>query len=54
MEEGKVEEELTDTDRFERMQKIQGRDRARVSTFLRSTDFTALSLVSSGSIGVQN
>ncbi len=44
-----------DTDRFERVQKIQGRERARVTVSWISTDFTVWwSVVSSCSIGVQN
>ncbi len=43
----------TDTDRFKRMQKIEGRERAE-SVFCRSTDFTIQSVVSSCFTGVQN
>ncbi len=50
---GKGEGE-TDTDRFKRMQKTEGRQRAQVTVFWRSTDFRVWSVVSSYSIGVKN
>ncbi len=45
---------VTDTNRFERMQKIQGRQRARVTVFSRSSDLTVGSVVFNCSIGAQN
>ncbi len=45
---------VTDTDHFERMQKIEGRQRTWVTVFWRSADFTVQSIVCSCSIGAQN
>ncbi len=42
------------TDRFGRMQKVQGPDTVRVTVFQRSTDFTVWSVVSICSVGVDN
>ncbi len=45
---------VTDTDSFERMQRIEGRERARVTVLWGSTDFIVQSVVSSCSTGVWN
>ncbi len=42
--EGKGKEEAY-TDRFERMQEIEGRQRARVTVFWRSADFSCVKLL---------
>ncbi len=53
VQEGKGKEETTQTI-LRRMHKIEGRQRARVTVFRRSTNFTVWLIVSSCSIGVQN
>ncbi len=45
---------VTNTDRLERMQKTQGRERVRITVFKRSTDLTVQLVVFSCSAGVQN
>ncbi len=48
------QEEKAYTEHFERMQKKEGRERAQVTVFRKSTDLIVPSIVSSCSIGIQN